>query len=274
MKIAVCLSGHPRSFETTAPTLKKLFGDADFYFSTWQGSNDQRVLDICASNDIQLRAYEFVAEPKQLENERTILTDFQDSYPDFFILNQWFGVKRCIRLMQDFSTAQSEKYDLVVRCRFDLLVDFSIQQMLDRYVPNAINIVKASAGSDQFSFGSPDVMENFLNFEKWLLQYATSFGTNFGFYASPLMRAFFLDLGIPVNIINLPLLVFRTDDSNPKTAREARTKAYILQHFPELSGVAWRGKRKIDHMKKPGPWDAAYYPNRPFFFRNGKSMTD
>lgn len=275
MKIAVCLSGHPRSFKITAPSIKKVFGDADFFFSTWEDQSNHETLEVFKDNDMNLVAHEFVTEPIQISHERKILDDFRKSFPDFFILNQWFGVKRAVRLMQDFRVAHNKDYDIVVRCRFDLKLDFSIEQLTEVFVPGALNIVKAStAGSDQFSYGTTEIMEEFLSFEGWLRGYSTKFGNQFGFFASPLLRAFFLDQGIPVNIISLPLAVFRTDDGNPKTARENRTKSYIQQNFPDLAGVAWHGTRKVDHMKKPAPWDKGYYPHRPFFYRNGKPMSD
>lgn len=270
-KIAVCLSGHPRTFERAALKIKEALGEADFYFSTWTSDYNEKLLDVFSTHQFNLVAYEFISEPLQLENERAIISDFQDSYPDFFILNQWFGVKRAIQLMRDYSEALQKKYDIVIRCRFDLDCRFTTEQLIECYKPDALNFVKASAGgADQLLFGTPEVMDKFLTFEAWLRGFAKKFGSRYGFFASPLLRAYFLDLAIPLNKASLDMRVMREDRSSPSMAREKRTKDYIAKHFPEFDGVAWADVRNVDHVLKPGPWDESFGNNKDMIYVDGK----
>ncbi|MDR6714706.1 hypothetical protein J2W83_004342 [Pseudomonas hunanensis] len=271
-KIAVCLSGHPRTFERTAQKIKESLGEADFYFSTWSSDYNDTLLSVFSQHDINLVAYEFISEPLQIENERKILSDFTDSYPDFFILNQWFGVKRVIQLMQDYSQAMLKEYDIVIRCRFDLSCDFTKEQLLSSFKPDAFNYAKSlTGGSDQFLFGSPQVMGSFLNFEKWLLEFSTKFDPRHGFFASLLVKAYFLDLKIPTNRVDLKLHVLRLEKSSAKLAREQRTREYIAKHFPEFDGLAWSGERNVENILKPGPWDKGFGGNKALIYVDGKN---
>lgn len=269
-KIAVCLSGHPRTFELTAQKIKEALGEADFYFSTWSSVYNETLLSVFEQHALNLVAYEFVSEPLQIDNERKILADFADSYPDFFILNQWFGVKRAIQLMDNYSTTLNKNYDIVIRCRFDLDCDFTTKQLLKNYKPDAFNFVKAATGgSDQLLFGAPDTMIHFLKFEKWLLNFSEKFGMRYGFFASPLVRAFFLDLKIPINRVDLNIQVLRIEKVLARAAREKRTRDYIAKHLPEFVGIAWHGQRTVDHILKPGPWDKKFGDNHTLMYING-----
>ncbi|VVO11972.1 hypothetical protein [Pseudomonas fluorescens] len=271
MNIAICLSGHPRTFKLAAAQIKKTFGEADFYFSTWSSSEDQELLETFQEHKFNLVGYEFISEPAQIENERKIANDFQDSFPDFFILNQWYGVKRVIRLMQDYELIVQKKYDFVFRCRFDLSINFSLDQAIEKSIPNGLNYVSAhTGGSDQFLYGPPEVMTHFLNFEAWLLGFSEKFGTQYGFFASPLVRAYFLDKNIPINRVDLSMKVLRTATAKAKEDRENRTRSYIKTHFPELSNTTWNGEKNIKHILKPGPWDKNYHMGKKLFLENGE----
>ncbi|WP_028694878.1 hypothetical protein [Pseudomonas cremoricolorata] len=251
--------------------MKQALGDADFYFSTWHSDYNDTLLATFEEHGFNLVGYEFISEPEQLENERNILTDFTDSFPDFFILNQWYGVKRAIQLMQDCSVALQKHYDLVVRCRFDLDCSFTLEELHNATQQDAMNYVKAlSGGSDQFIFGSPDTMAHFLTLEDWLLNFSRKFGNSHGFFASPLIRAFFLDQGIPTNRVDLKVNVARQDRTSASAAREQRTRDYIAKHFPEFEGKAWHGPRNVDHVVRPAPWDLNFGNNRSLVYINGK----
>jgi hypothetical protein len=269
-KIAVCLSGHPRTFERTAQKIKQALGEADFYFSTWSSDYNETLLDVFRAHEFNLIGYEFISEPVQLANERQIISDFADSFPDFFILNQWFGVKRVIQLMHNHTQVLKKNYEIVIRCRFDLDCRFTTEQLIKSFKVDAFNFVKASAGgSDQLLFGSPEVMGKFLYFEEWLLNFSNKFDRRHGFFASPLVRAYFLDLGIPVNISTLDMRVLREGKGSPSAAREQRTREYIAKHFSEFDGIAWHGPRNVDHILKPGPWDEKYGNNKDLVYVDG-----
>lgn len=269
--VAVCLSGHSRTFDRTVKKMKEKFGNVDFFFSTWNGPQNEELLKIFSENEINLVSYEFVSEPSQLERERKIVNKFQNSYPDFFILNQWYGVKRAIRLMLDSQEISGKKYDWVFRCRFDLDIGFSIDDLPAKTNADGINIVPASTGgSDQFIYGGFDAMSKFIFFEQWLMQYVERYNGEYGFYASSLVRSYFLDLEIPINIIDLPLKVLRSHSGSPRKLREERTRRYVEANFPDLASILWAGERTVAKNSNPCPWEPGFHPGKNLFFRDGK----
>lgn len=276
MKIAVCLSGQPRTFNKVASKIFSVFHDADFYFSTWYTEKDSELISVFEKNDANLVSYEFIKEPLQVLNEKYIAEKFLNSYPDFFILNQWYGVSRVISLALECSKIYQKKYDLIVRCRFDVNFNFVVDELISKYRNDCLNYVEAiSKGTDQFFFGSPEIMGDLTEFPDWLLDYPIKFGTEYGFYASPLVKAFFLDKNYNLNKINVPMTVVRPPDStySPRELRENRTRDYIRKHFPELDGILWAGDRaeeiKKITLKRPAPWQKEFYPNEKRFYIDG-----
>lgn len=120
-KIAVCLSGHPRTFADVASSIFDTFADfdVDYYFSTWDGqAENAQVLEIFAQHHANLLSYEFVKQPDLLKIERQICEAYTESFPDFFIMHQWYGVSRSIGLAMQLSELLDIQYDFIVRMRF------------------------------------------------------------------------------------------------------------------------------------------------------------
>ncbi|WP_157956957.1 hypothetical protein [Salinicola aestuarinus] len=271
-RIAVCLSGHPRTFNETAVEFEKLFGSrVDFYFSTWSHPEAFGLEKIFSENGLRLVGYEYVAEPDYSRSERLILEKFCDTYPDFFIFNQWFGVKRAIQLMANYEEVIGRKYDIVFRARFDLSFDTSIESIFKKSDQESINYLEAvSKGSDQFMFSTRDNMMIFTKFEEWLQNYPNKYGAKYGFYASPLVKAFALDSGFSINKIDEKMTVVRDKPGSARLRREQRSKDYIAAKFPDLSGRVWTGDRAVKGLASPAPWDQGYYANpEALFLLNG-----
>ena len=275
MRIAVCLSGQPRTVAQCWPSLKARFRDieTDWFFSTWDDPTHHALLHEHLIAPGEMTAHEFVAEPDFRLQEGHILQTFTETFPDFFILSQWYGVMRVLALREQWAQRHQIEHALVIRCRFDLSLDFDhFDQALSHFRPDAIHMFTATTGGyDQFCYGSPQIMGALLDFPDWLLKYSTQFGHQYGFHASPLLKAFFLDRNIPVNHLNLPLKVVREYEESPTTVREARTREYIARHFPALAGRAWGGNRQAYTPIYPAPWDIDYQDNRRLFLREGVS---
>ncbi|WP_218314753.1 hypothetical protein [Halomonas sp. 18071143] len=277
MNFAVCMSGHPRTFDRTAAKIFEVFRGADFYFSTWDSDYNQQLTSLFESYNVNLMAYEFVKEPSQLHNERKICELFANSYPDFFILNQWYGVARSIALAHESSFIHGKKYDLIFRCRFDLNFKFNFDDLICKQRKGTLNYIEAlTKGSDQFFFGETELMTQLMNLPEWLVDYGNQFGNNFGFFASPLIKAFFLDQGYDLNKIKLPMTVLRPkgESASAHEIREKRTRDYIARHFPDLKHVLWSGDRSKDikclDLKRPAPWDKEYYNGKRNFYVDGE----
>ncbi|HYE23901.1 MAG TPA: hypothetical protein VEG32_01755 [Clostridia bacterium] len=272
----MCLSGQPRTFERCIGSIIKAFEGfrVDWFIGTWATSENFAAVANAIDGKMQPAMQEYVSEPSLVRQERKILESFIDSFPDFFILHQWYGVSRAMKLRNEWCQREGVEHDIIVRCRFDLDLKFSFADALKNFVPDAVHMTKAQqGGGDQFFFGTPDTMTRLVDFPHWLVSYGDRFGTEYGFFATPLLRAFFLDNRIRVNTLDMPLRIVRPPMSgSPREVREQRTRDYIARTFPDMADHAWVGER-IPKTKTPAPWDKGYPANAGLFLRNGEPVT-
>lgn len=277
-RIAVCISGLPRTAEHCLPLLMQCFSglETDWFFSTWSTPENFHLVETALDrHKLHINAHEFVSEPCLHAQEREIMEQFPDTFPDFFILHQWYGFKRVLALRQEWAEQHRVKHDIIVRARFDIDPAFNFQQALAHFMTDAVHIVTASTGGyDQFFYGRPEIMDRMLSFPQWMLAYGRKFGTSYGFHASPLLKAFFLDAGVAINHMDLPLSVIRPYDASPTLIREARTRAYIATYFPDLADRLWVGERAQYQAKYPAPWDIEFGENRQLFFNHGVMLNE
>ena len=132
MKIAICISGQPRSYEAGFYELKKHFldkYDCDVYFHTWKDTN---IIFQSIHNFTETRNYTFTEEdyqnilelyqPKDYIFQKPIEFDRNDIKGEHIgirlnsILSYWLSTKFCFDLIKKSQI----KYDLVVKTRFDL----------------------------------------------------------------------------------------------------------------------------------------------------------
>lgn len=282
-KIAVCFSGQTRTFDKTCDSIFQSFSglDVDYFFSTWHSSceNNEQLLSTFSARGINLKSFEFITEPNFLVHEKNIAKSYLESFPDFYILNQWYGVERAISLVTDIEEIECFKYDVIIRCRFDLLTNFSFSDVASLSKEDCINIVPAgTGGSDQYIFGDRDLMVVLKGIRKWLCDFPNKYEGSFGFYASPLLRAYIYDNKLGVNFINgAPLVVLREKNSSKRSAsalRVERIKLYVANFMPEFVDKLWAGDRysyeavtrNEQGEKIVFPWDAKFYnpPRRHF----------
>ncbi|TKD61468.1 hypothetical protein FBG13_12220 [Cobetia marina] len=271
-KIAVCISGHPRTIGKTARGFFDLFGeDIDFFFSTWDSCKGEQAENKLKEEGINLKAFEYVSEPDYSYHELNILESYPGGFPDFFILSQWYGFKRSLRLMLDYEEVHNITYDYIFRARFDLAFDTSLEELFKLSSDDAINYIAAiTKGSDQFFYGLRKNMIKFIDFEKWLISFPEKFGTQYGYFASPLVKAFVLDNNIKLNNVLQPIKVIRATSGSARELREARTRQYIINNFPDLSNDVWVGDRSKMKVSKPAPWDKNYTDKfKSMFMTNG-----
>lgn len=154
-RIAVCISGALRTFPACAPSIRSFFGDVDYYGTFWSWDRDKFPSDGAASL-LPFKAVDFPDQPSvatppapklKLKNINIIpmLLGMQMNF-EFF--------RQCVG---DIST-----YDLVFRCRPDLLFQGNISEFLEAMVESKVYFPSHSQFQgycDQFAGGPPRLME-------------------------------------------------------------------------------------------------------------------
>jgi hypothetical protein len=159
MKIALCITGHLRSFPNTLPYLKRLLLDAydtDVFLTSWK-EPDARITDeaLSAYKPVQHHIYDYsqyegpfrkiTDSVNALRIKRLEVTSLQDwafddvqpaPYPGYEqlpldtrqhpigipVVSQFFQVQSCLRLVREYTERTGTHYDLVIRIRPDLLL--------------------------------------------------------------------------------------------------------------------------------------------------------
>lgn len=152
MKIALCLSGQPRSFENGYSyhynNLLSKF-DCDVFIHSWY-------YDFFDYKEL-FNLY----NPKSALIEQHLVSD----YPRFFrycsynIVSSFYSVYKSIDLCNILTNNNHIKYDWVIRSRFDFAINFvpnfNVFSSENIYLPNSI---KSDVYNDQFAIGSFDTM--------------------------------------------------------------------------------------------------------------------
>ena len=186
MKIAICISGHIRTFEKTIGQMKKCVDghDVDYFVHTWDNFGFTRdwTLPIDESRKLDLEyIVRFVDpvvcvidEPSQVDlkipEKWTPMPGHNHVVPKR-VYSQFYKVNACDRLRLAYQRDRSISYDLVIRWRPDLFLrDFDpatvtidpgvINILHDPYLPQYFKRELGSV-SDLFACGHPDAMEKY-----------------------------------------------------------------------------------------------------------------
>jgi len=163
MKIALCLSGQPRSFEKGFEYHKKNLldhYDVDVFIHTWLDNNEE---------DIQKLTNLY--NPVATMVEPPLTDDFDSLYkntpnpiahPPRFTVSMLYSMhKSCeLKVVQEMENKKS--YDWVIKSRTDYALNVKIPfEELEKgkvYIPNCRMVPERDFGNDQFAFGDSDVM--------------------------------------------------------------------------------------------------------------------
>lgn len=163
MKIALCLSGQPRSYEKGFEYHKKNLldhYDVDVFIHTWSNANDQ---------DIE-KLFQLYKPVKTMVE--TPLTDEFDSmyrntpnavaHPPRFTVSMLYSMYKSYEMKSAYEMKNRQMYDWVVKSRTDYALNVRIPfEELDNtklYIPNCRMVPERDFGNDQFAFGSSDTM--------------------------------------------------------------------------------------------------------------------
>lgn len=190
MKIAICISGQPRNFKLSYPTLKKYFldkYDCDVYFHSWKVSTFESTNFGNGSYKYSLTEQDYeeltqLYEPKNHTLEHPIVFDASNykcpiwRYPINTLLSMYYSVYKSFQLCK-YSNVE---YDAVIRTRFDL--DYSqIPINIESVNLNSVHIPKWYTDPrvshrgyyGLFLLGNYKNMEKFSTLFSHIIQYIT-----------------------------------------------------------------------------------------------------
>jgi len=158
MKVAVCLSGQPRSFEKGYEYLKKNIideHDVDVFYHTWD-YDDTLKMEI-----------EYLYRPKACMYEKPLDEKyFLETYPNpnprfppYITTSMYYSIFMGNHVFRKYCLTNNEKYDIVVKSRFDFAINrkFSFEEVQEYkvYVPNCRMNPQRTICNDQFAYGKP-----------------------------------------------------------------------------------------------------------------------
>ena len=161
MKIALCLSGQPRSFEKGYEYHKKNLldhYDVDVFIHTWADSPGLEEL---------FKLY----DPVSVMVEQKPVGDFDERFtntpnavvhPPRFTVAMLYSIFKSCELKVAHELTNKFSYDWVIKSRTDYALNIKLPfEELDNtklYIPNCRMVPTRDFGNDQFAFGGSDVM--------------------------------------------------------------------------------------------------------------------
>jgi hypothetical protein len=160
VKIALCLSGLIRNSFFCFPYIYNSFLNTDYnvdvFVHTW---NDSPIMDLYKPKKIEIENQKQILQQLlpllKLNSNVRIEGNVQNN------ISMYYSIKKCFDLIAD------EEYDVVIRCRFDLLlqekikfkqiVDDIINKKYDIYIPNTE--FNMGGYNDQLAIGSYEAMK-------------------------------------------------------------------------------------------------------------------
>ena len=191
MKIAICLSGAPRDFNTCLPSIKKYLiqdNDVDFFLHLWDstkkvedinynfkwknyGGDNNRIIDLLKPKkyiiDTFNKDWEEIILKESKINISKLNTQEEKNY-GFNCCSMYYKIKLCYELVEEYMKETGINYDLVIRARFDFLWEKYIN--FDNFDENKLYLIKdryATASklvtNDKYFAGSPKIMKIMCN---------------------------------------------------------------------------------------------------------------
>ena len=173
-KIAVCFSGYPRFYDRI--DLKDYGNNISVFFHSWSDKSESADKDSCVSAFTQRQDYlNYKADndvvkylsPKQykIESYKEKNSYFENMYSRFrncegrtrrSVFPMYYSMNESIKLALD----SKEKFDIIVRTRFDLKLEQRLKFILDDnlHIPDQFHYF---GFCDQFAYGPPALMKKY-----------------------------------------------------------------------------------------------------------------
>jgi len=254
LKIAVCISGEPRTFQHCINSFNRFFygHDIDIFIANKSPNFSLQLKDsyspnfLIEYNDIDF----FELEKKGIETFGFLYLKHNVIIPvaNTNIYPMWFGIQKSYHALKKH-TNNINNYDAICRCRFDTFFRKPLE--LDHFHKNNIfidpNYNEHGGYSDQFAIGHPEVMKKYFNLYDWIPK---SFNHNFGkkgYLPERILKTYLEDVcQFRVTAHNFETRLLRNEfisleshelpiKSNPTNlARNKKIQKYIKSKFPDL----------------------------------------
>ena len=168
MRIAIALSGQPRTWRHTLPGLTRFFGDheVEVFLHTWDEGDPSELSALLQA--YQPSAYTIEARPRFLE-EKTALAERFPIAPPLTVFDMLYSVEASIALALEASSS-GRAFDLVCRSRFDMAYDGTAPCLRlaadELLIPDLFR--DGPGWTDQFALGSPSALAAYAAFAQWL----------------------------------------------------------------------------------------------------------
>ena len=169
MKIAVCISGQPRSYTKGYEYLKKNVldrYDTDIFIHTWKNKvyDIKDVIDLY--NPVDYITDELSIFDKDDLNRKYTNTPDPEKFPPSNMVYAYYSLFQSC-LLKIKNEIVSNQYDWVIKTRFDYAINgvipFDKMDKTKIYIPNCRMVITRDFGNDQFAFGSSLVMNKYMS---------------------------------------------------------------------------------------------------------------
>jgi hypothetical protein len=167
MKIALCLSGQPRSVAKGYEFVQKNLlsrNDVTVFIHAWSGEE--------VNHAIELYKPERYKTDPALTNDLSKYTNVPPPQPNWKVKdparstwNQLNAIYQCNKLKSMYESDNDMKFDWVIRSRFDFAfnttIDLKTSDTTNLYIPNCRMTPNRDFGNDQFAFSSSENMDKY-----------------------------------------------------------------------------------------------------------------
>jgi len=170
MKVAVCISGQPRSFRTGFEYLKRNLldhYDCRVFIHTWLNTVYLSE-DVANLYDEYLEGFSAEIYPVSLDDLNARYTNTPDAinFPAANAALSYYSIFKACELKRKHELLHGA-FDVVVKTRFDYALNRTLPlNEIDPnkvYIPNCRMVPNRDFGNDQFAFGSSWVMDRYLS---------------------------------------------------------------------------------------------------------------
>lgn len=223
-KCAILLSGHMRTFSKCHESFMNMIArplQADIFISTWATCGMSMLKDAnrrikeSPIDESSLRIYENI-KAINIEQEQELKPNFlrkhkintytqkpNEQYQAYInagfryivprLYSMWYKINDVNKLRKEYESKNGFQYDIVIRCRPDLLFKNKIHQEIWDISENKLYIARSEchAGwNDQFAFGNSLIMDVYAEMYNYLDQYISE-NLDIGIWAEGLMERHF-----------------------------------------------------------------------------------
>jgi hypothetical protein len=241
MRIALCLSGQPRTWRLTRESLAAFFaGHAlDVFVHTWREGDPAEIEAVLAA--YAPRASRIEPRPLFVAEKRLMAANFPHR-PPLTIIDMFHSAAASLAL----AAAAGEAYDVVVRARFDAL----FAGTWSGEVPAADQVVVPDSYpdpgccNDQFALGRPAAMAAYGGMGAWL---ASALPQLRGEWLRPeaALRSYLEQVcGLRLALAPIAMRLLREGQASLEedplfhAAKHVEWEAFALEHFPDVAGQA------------------------------------